>query len=107
VARKRLQVAVDLETGGPFFKSKSDVQNAWRRFCLHNRPAYLKVNGKPVVFFWQNSRYSVNDWMTIRQAVDPHINRSGLVKAPTSTICASLTGIISTTSPGRLIRAPR
>jgi hypothetical protein len=34
-------------------------------------PAYLKVNGKPVVFFWQNSRFSVNDWAAIRQAVDP------------------------------------
>ena len=31
----------------------------------------VKVNGKPVVFFWQNSRFSVNDWAALRQAVDP------------------------------------
>ena len=70
---KNFKVAVDFETGGPFFKSKSDVQNALASLLSTHadHPAYLKVNGKPVVFFWQNSRFSVNDWATIRQAVDP------------------------------------
>ncbi len=74
VARqKNFKVAVDFETNGPFFKSRSDVQDALSSLLsTHaNHPAYLKVNGKPVVFFWQNNRYSVNDWSTIRQAVDP------------------------------------
>ncbi len=71
--QKGFKVAVDFETNGPFFKSKSDVQDALDSLLsTHvNHPAYLKVNGKPVVFFWQNSRFSVNDWTAIRQAVDP------------------------------------
>ncbi len=74
VARQKgFKVAVDFETNGPFFKSKSDVQTALASLLsTHaNHPAYLKVNGKPVVFFWQNSRFNVNDWSVMREAVDP------------------------------------
>ena len=70
---KGFKVAVDFETNGPFFASKTDVQNALAALLsTHaNHPAYLEVNGKPVIFFWQNSRFSVSDWSAIRQAVDP------------------------------------
>jgi hypothetical protein len=71
--QKDFRIAVDFETGGPFFKNKGDVQNALSSLLsTHaNHPAYLKVNAKPVVFFWQNNRFSVNDWAAIRQAIDP------------------------------------
>ena len=68
-----LRAAVDFETQGPFFSSAGDVQSALATLLSgHARhPAYLKVNGKPVVFFWRQQRFGVDAWAAIRQQVDP------------------------------------
>ncbi len=34
-------------------------------------PAYLRSDGKPVVFFWRQQRYNTGTWKAIRDAVDP------------------------------------
>jgi len=67
------RAAVDFETQGPFFGSAGDVQSALATLLSgHARhPAYLKVNGKPVVFFWRQQRFGVDAWAAIRQQVDP------------------------------------
>lgn len=39
-----------------------------------NHPAYLRYNGKPVIYFWNQSRFSVSDWQAIRDQVDPGHN---------------------------------
>jgi len=72
-AASGLRAAVDFETQGPFFSSAGDVQSALATLLSgHARhPAYLKVNGKPVVFFWRQQRFGVDAWAAIRQQVDP------------------------------------
>jgi len=73
-ARHGLSAAVDLELTSPFIHSTGDVIAALRhvRTVHAAHPAYLRVNGRPVIFFWRQERYSVETWQAIRQEVDPN-----------------------------------
>ncbi len=68
------RAVVDVEVGSPFFTSATDVQNALAALLAGHakHPAYLKVDGRPVLFFWYNSRFSVDQWAAIRAVVDPN-----------------------------------
>ena len=67
------KAAVDVETMGPFFGDAGAVTNALATLLTTHaqHPAYLRYQGKPVIFFWRQQRFSVDEWQAIRNQVDP------------------------------------
>ncbi len=56
------------------FGSRDQVVSAlsYVRDNLMSQPAFLRDNGRPVLFFWREQNFSVSDWASIRAQVDPN-----------------------------------
>ncbi len=68
------RVAIDFEVTSPFYRTRDHVVNSLKSLLATyaQHPAYLRVDGKPVIFFWREQRYPVDDWKSIRAALDPN-----------------------------------
>lgn len=77
-AARGFKIAVLFETDSPFLGGAGATTGALQHLLgAHaNHPAYLRVDGRPVVFFWRPTLYGVATWADIRNQVDP--NRSAL-----------------------------
>jgi hypothetical protein len=68
------KIAVDFELTSPFYRSYNDIYNAMRHLLTTHvqHPAYLRSEGKPVIFFWREQRLSVEEWKEMRDRLDPN-----------------------------------
>lgn len=75
-AARNFRVGILFETTSPFLNGSGDVANALSHALnVHTASsAFLRVDGKPVIFFWRPQIYSVDTWRTIRNQVDPNHN---------------------------------
>jgi hypothetical protein len=73
-AQKGFQVAVDLDLNSPFMQGAgSYAQNLQHLHTVHAaHPAYLRYDGRPVIFFYNVSRLPVGAWQRLRDQADPH-----------------------------------
>jgi hypothetical protein len=68
-------LSVDLGSGAWFTSVQEVIDGLNYALSVHaNHPAYFRYNGRPVLFFWYQGRYSLDDWAYIRQQVDPDHN---------------------------------
>lgn len=72
-AARGFKIAALFETDSPFLGSIDATTGALHHLLgVHaNHPAYLHVDGRPVVFFWRPGIYSVDAWAAIRSQADP------------------------------------
>jgi hypothetical protein len=72
-AQKGFRVAVDFDINSPFMPgTASYVQNLQHLLSVHAaHPAYLRYNGRPVVFFYNVSRLPAATWQSLRDQTDP------------------------------------
>ncbi|MCB0165054.1 MAG: SH3 domain-containing protein, partial [Anaerolineae bacterium] len=73
-AARGFKAAVDVEVTSPFLGGSGAVSQALATLLATHaqHPAYLRYQGKPVIFFWRQQQYSVDTWAGIRGQVDPN-----------------------------------
>ncbi|MFN8467060.1 MAG: endo-1,3-alpha-glucanase family glycosylhydrolase [Caldilineaceae bacterium] len=72
-AARNFRIGILFETDSPFLGGYDSVAGALQHaLSVHaNQPAYLRADGKPVIFFWRSGMYDVGTWSAIRSQVDP------------------------------------
>lgn len=77
-AARSFRIAILLETDSPFLGDSGATAAALQHALITHagQPAYLRVDGKPVIFMWRTNLYGVDEWQAIRDQADP--NRAAL-----------------------------
>ena len=66
-------LSVDLGSAAWFTSQQELVEGLRYALDVHAaHPAYFRLNGKPVLYFWFQGRYSMEEWAAIRAQVDPN-----------------------------------
>jgi hypothetical protein len=71
--QKGFRVAVDFDINSPFMGGVGSYgENLRHLHAVHTaHPAYLRYQGRPVVFFYNVSRLPVGTWQSLRDQADP------------------------------------
>ena len=58
-----------------------------------NNPAYLRFDGKPVIYFWNQDHFNANQWRDIRNAIDPKHNTIWVMEGTNTSLLVFFDGL--------------
>ena len=72
-AARDFKIGILFETDSPFISGADGVTSAMQHALnVHaSQPAFLRADGRPVIFFWRPSLYGAGTWASIRSQSDP------------------------------------
>jgi hypothetical protein len=72
-AARNFKIGILFETNSPFLGGTEQVTSALRHALnVHAyHPAFLRADGRPVIFFWRTQMFGVGAWQQMRSQVDP------------------------------------
>lgn len=72
-AARNFKIGILFETDAPTFRGIGDISAALQhaRTVHMQHRAYIRVGGRPVMFFWRPYIYNVGTWTSVRNQVDP------------------------------------
>lgn len=75
-AARDFKIGILFETDSPFIGGVDGVTGALQHaLSVHaSQPAFLRADGRPVIFFWRPGIYGAGTWASIRSQADPSNN---------------------------------
>ncbi len=72
-AARNFRIGILFESTSPFINGTGEATAALAHALnVHaNHPAFLRVDGRPVIFFWRPTIWGVDTWRSMRDQVDP------------------------------------
>ena len=90
----KVGAAVDMHEDG-YNNSVDEVSHSLAHLMndrVHH-PAYLRHQGKPVIYFWNQDRFSVAQWQEIRNQVDPNRDTIWVMEGASTAYLAVFDGL--------------
>ncbi len=86
--------SVDMQEGG-YNANTNEVLESLRYLIGDrvNHPGYLRYGGKPVIYFWNEKRFTVAQWAAMRKEVDPGHNTIWVAEGTNTGYIATFDGL--------------
>ena len=90
------KAGVDFELTSPFYGGDRGAITNGLRYLIQTHtghPAYLRWNGKPVIFFWRQNMPPVGAWQEIRRQLDPERKTLWIAEGTDTSYLAEFDGL--------------
>ncbi|MDX2162172.1 MAG: endo-1,3-alpha-glucanase family glycosylhydrolase [bacterium] len=57
-------------------------------------PSYMRIDGQPAIYFWNQQRYTVGTWMNARAAYDPNYEQLWIMEGTTQSYMPTFDGMM-------------